>query len=450
MVGFGVSGDPILGYKDMIHAIVDSGGGGRANFAFRAFWALKGQTKLVVMALLLLLAGVGLGAAVAEQTTWLGWLRANEQLGGAATWLENHMDWLLRLRELAFLGAALALGANIWRGLRLLQLVFRGESLLRADLAARRRESDGHFGHQSRRVQDLAAEVDVLARRASEAERRAGGLRPANPALAEPSPFAADIVKQQAQRFIRAVGALIQKRGRTNARPNADDEAPQRIVVALDNLDAAPIARAREILTQIRSLLGPGFVTLIAADPARFANGASEGAVSLDKWIGAPFQVGEIATRAGYAEQVREILSGATPKPPSVVRDARRSALDGPISDAESKLLADLAPLAGSSARAVKRFVNLYRLLRTQVQDGPDQRGALALMLALDAGGTEAEIAAINDAVSAARGEIDVDLHKGGLRLSEALAAVQSAQGRLTVEATRRAAATARLFSFNA
>lgn len=447
MARFGVGGDPIVGYKDMIRAIVDGGGGGRASFALGAFWALKGQTRLIVMALLLLLAGLGLGAAVAEQTVWLGWLRANDQLASAANWLEDHMDWLANLRQLAFLGAALALGANIWRALRLLQLVFRGESLLRADLSARRRESDGHFGHQSRRVQDLAAEVDILARRASDAERRAGGP---HPALAEAPPFAGDVVKQQAQRFIAAVGALIQKRGRSKAKPNGESETPQRIVVALDNLDAAPIDRARDILMQLRGLLGPGFVTLIAADPTRFNDDSSEDLVGLDKWIGAPLQVGAMAARAGYAGQVHEILGGAAPKPPIAVRDARRSALDEPMADAEGKLLADLAPLAGSSARAVKRFVNLYRLLRTQAQDRPDQRGALALMLALDAGGSAAEIAAMNDALSSARGEMDLDLQKGGLRLAEALAAAQSAQGRISVDAARRAAATARLFSMNA
>ncbi|MGS0740164.1 hypothetical protein ACVBEG_27495 [Pseudomonas sp. GG8] len=49
------------------------------------------------------------------------------------------------------------------------------------------------------------------------------------------------------------------------------------------------------------------------------------------------------------------------------VRNAETSALpalDQPLSAAETQLLADLAPLAGSSARALKRFVNLYRLVR--------------------------------------------------------------------------------------
>jgi hypothetical protein len=209
-----------------------------------------------------------------------------------------------------------------------------------------------------------------------------------------------------------------------------------------------PLARARDILAQVRALTRPGYVALIAVDPARLANGAGEDEASLDKWIQAPFQIGEIAARADYAALVREILGPAdAPRPPAPLHDARQSALDEPISEAETQLLSALAPLAGSSARAVKRFVNLYRLIRTQ---GQNHKGALALMLALDAGGTPSEIAAVNDALGGARGEMTIDFEQGGARLAEALTAAQSAQGKISVDAARRAAATARLFSFNA
>ncbi|WOJ89132.1 hypothetical protein RZS28_15170 [Methylocapsa polymorpha] len=452
LAALGVTNDPIRDYKDMVRAIADRDGGGRAGFALRAFWAYKGQTRLIATALVLVLAGIGLGQAVADQTIWLGWLRANEQLGAAATWFETHMDWLLTMRQIAFFGAAVAIALNVWRALRLIQIAFRGERLLQADLFARRRESDGHFGHQTRRVEALTNEVDNLTRRAAEAERRAGGLQAANPALAEPPPFAVDLVKQQAQRFIAAVGALMRKGGRSGADPKAAAiETPQRIVLAIDNLDAAPASRAREILAHVRSALGPGFVALVAFDPARLGHGSGEDETSLDKWIQAPFQVGEIAARSDYSALVQDILQGGSvPKRQPPAPDPRQSALDEPVSEAEAKLLAELAPLAGSSARAVKRFVNLYRLARTQARDAQDHEGALALMLALNAGGTQGEIAAMNDALSGTVGEISVDLHQGGLRLTKALAAVEAAQGRIGVDAARRAAALARLFSFNA
>ncbi|MEJ0093728.1 MAG: hypothetical protein WDN46_09875 [Methylocella sp.] len=442
MARFGISGDPIPGYKDMVRTIADSSAPARLNFAFGAFWALKGQMKLIITAILLVLAGIGLGAAVDAQDAWLGLLRRNEQLVSAANWIGAHMDWLLSLRQLAFFGAGLALVVNVWRALRLLQLAFRGASLLRSDLSDRRRETDGNFGHQARRVQDLAAEVDNLSRRATEAERRAGALHSANPALAEPSPFTGDVVRQQAQRFIAAVGALVQRRGQSNAKTS---EAPQRIIIALDNLDLAPTSRAREILIHVRSLLGPGYVSLIAADPAAFGGDA----FSLDKWIQVPLQVGKIAAQDGFSAQVRNILGSATSKQALTFSEAGRSALDEPLSEAETNLLTALAPLAGRSARSVKRFVNLYRLLRAEWPNQPEQRGALAFMLALDAGGTPEEIAAVDEALAGAAEDAEFDWQKGDFRVAQALGAAAGAGGPVTGGAARRAAATVRLFSFN-
>jgi hypothetical protein len=98
------------------------------------------------------------------------------------------------------------------------------------------------------------------------------------------------------------------------------------------------------------------------------------------------------------------------------------------MSSAETQLLADLAPLDGSSARAVKRYVNLYRLARAQ---NANHLGALAFVPALDAGGTQSEIAVLNDALSNAEGDADLAFHQcqRGARLIEALAAVRLAQG---------------------
>jgi hypothetical protein len=454
MTRFGVGGDPVLGYKDMVRTVAESQGASRAGFALQAFWGLKGQAKLIVTAIALLLLGVGLGAALDHQATWLAWLRGQPQMASAAAWIEARAGWLSILRGAAFLGAAFAFLVNVWRGSRLLRIVFRGASLLKAELASRRRESDGHFGHQARRAQDFAAEVDRLSAQAAEAERRAGGLQTANPALADPSPFAADILKQQAQRFVTAVGSIVQRRIGANASANVKGAAPQRIIVAIDNLDMVSVSRAREILTHARCLLGQGYASLIALNPARLTTGPDADALRLDKWIGAPFQVGEACAGRDCAAQIRDLLgsgagSDAGTKAPVAVVDATRSALDEPLTESETALLAALAPLAGNSARAVKHFVNLYRLLRAQWADSPEERGALALMLALDAGGSPEDLAIVNAALALSpTGEIVFDHHKIGPRLASALLALSAAQARLTSDALRRADAAARLFSF--
>lgn len=440
----GIAGDPLIAFKDMAGSVAGTDGAARrTGFALRAFFAFKGQTKLIAAAILLFLAGIGLGIAFDQQAVWLAWLRAKDSSVPIANWFEAHMDLLVWTREIIFLGAALALGINIWRGSRLLRLVFRGAGLLQADLSVRQREIDDLFAFQARRVEALAAELNILSRRAGEAERRAGDIHAGGFTLAEPAPFAIDAATEHARTFAAASGAMIAGSGQAGT--NKRGGAPRRIVFAIDHLDGVPASRGREILVHARSLFKQGFVVVIAADPARFAAAAGEATQGLDTWIQVPFQLGEFVSRADYAALAGQILGGReTPEQQS--RDASTSVLDEPVSAAEARLLAGLAPLAGSSARALKRFVNLYRLARTLDQV---HKGALAFMLALDAGGTQAEIAAVNDALSRPGLEADLDLHHCGARIVEALAAAQSPQGKVSVDAARRAATAARLFSFN-
>jgi hypothetical protein len=439
----GIAGDPLLAYKDMAGTIASADGTARrAGFALRAFFAFKGQMKLMAAAILLFLASAGLRTAIDQQAAWLAWLRATESSVSIGNWLEAHMDWLLGLSEIIFLGAALALCVTVWRGAQLLRLVFRGADLLQADLGVRRREMHDLLAFQARRVEALAAEVNSLSRRAAEAEKRAADVHAGNPALAEPAPFTIDTATEQARTFAAAAGAIIGRPGQPNT--NKSGGAPRRIIVALDHLDAVPASHAREILGQVRSLFKQGYVVLLAADSARLAAAAGETAPDLGKWIQVPFQIGELASRANYATLVDQILGGQGAAEP-LGRDATTSALDQPVSPAEARLLAGLAPLAGSSARALKRFVNLYRLARAQ---NHVHKGALAFMLALDAGGTQSEMAAVSDTLSHADPERDLDLQQCGGRLVEALAVAQSAQGKVSVNAARRAAAAARLFSF--
>ncbi|MGH6676702.1 MAG: hypothetical protein ACRECE_10855, partial [Xanthobacteraceae bacterium] len=121
----------------------------------------------------------------------------------------------------------------------------------------------------------------------------------------------------------------------------------------------------------------------------------------------------------------------------------RAEPIDWSMSGAELSLLAALAPLAGGSPRAVKRFVNLYRIARPQA---PDHKGALALMLALQQGGTDGELAALRDALGEHDGDADLTLQDDTPRLFAALRALE-AQGKVSVTAARRTAAVAKRFS---
>ena len=439
----GIPGDPVQAFKEMGGSITSAEGGlQRAGFILRAFFGYKGQIKLIVMAVLLFLASAGLRIAVDERDVWLAWLRANESSAPIASWLEPHMEWLLGLRGIVLTGAALALGIAIWRGTQLLRLVFRGADLLQSDLSVRRRELDDLFAFQARRVETLAAEVNVLSRCAAEAERRLGGLPGTSATLAEPAPFTVDTATQQAQAFAASLSAMLASA--KQARSSKGGKALSRIVLAIDHLDALPAARGREVLVQVNSLFKQGFVVLIAADPSRLTADAGESAASLAKWIQVPFQLGELLSRANYAALVGHMVGGGEAAKREIL-DPATSVLNEPLSPAEVRLLAALAPLAGSSARALKRFVNLYRLARTQNRG---HKGALAFMLAVDAGGTQAEIAKVNEGLSSAEAESDFDLQNCGPRLAGALAAAQSVDGKFNAKAAQRAAAASRLFSF--
>ncbi|MDR3407410.1 MAG: hypothetical protein P4L68_02800, partial [Methylovirgula sp.] len=95
----------------------------------------------------------------------------------------------------------------------------------------------------------------------------------------------------------------------------------------------------------------------------------------------------------------------------------------------------------------VKRFVNLYRIARAQAGQN---KGALALLLALYSGGTADEIGTLRRALSWRDDNAPLDLSGGGARLAQALEAAQTADGLVTVASARRSAAIARTFSTGA
>jgi hypothetical protein len=444
LAGLGVEGEPIRAFKQLVHRTAD-GAWAKVAFLLRSFWALEGQATLVVLAVVLALAAFGLDYAEAERATWLARLREIESTRPAADWLEANIGLLETGRNALLVGAGLAFGANIFRALRLVLPVFRAAALLKEDVAQHRRRADVEFGHEIRRVETLAAEVDALASSAAEAERRAAEEREGSGALAESSPFLDEPRKRLAERFIAAVGRLVASGGRSRIDSKGQVvDAPDRIVVALDGLEAVDYARARDILAAAHAAFGTGFVMLVATDPVRLKGAAGEH--GLDAWIQVPFQVDEFFARSDPSGVVRAMLD---PEPmesvPETVRATPRVEIGEPVTEAESSLLAALAPLAGRSPRAVKRFVNLYRVARFLC---PDHKGMLALMLALDAGATEAEIEAFDEALGSAEQRLDLDHLGAGPRLAAALASVRSLMGDDSLVGARRAAETARLFSF--
>jgi hypothetical protein len=215
-------------------------------------------------------------------------------------------------------------------------------------------------------------------------------------------------------------------------------------VIAIDHLDSVPPSRGREILRSAHALFKQGYVTVLAACPADLLGAEAVGTPGLQRWLDVPFQLGEITARADCPAFVRNIL-GSRETQDAPPRDARTSMLDRPLSAAETRLIVSLATLAGNSPRGLRRFVNLYRLARAQDHE---HLGALAFMLAVHAGGTPSEVAALDEALIGADPAAELNLDRCGTRVNDAFGLVGLMLGKASVTAARQAAATARTFSF--
>lgn len=443
LASFGITGDPITNYKSMVRDLMHAGGPlGWAGAALRAFWAFAGQGKLLGAAIVLVLAGIALDMAVSTHAAWLQSLTdSGKGLAPLATWLGTHLGALGFAAKLAYIGAALALAANILRGLMFLNPLFHGVSLLKADVANRRQALDQLYAHQTRRVDGLEADVDLAARAAAEADRRVGNAV-RGVVQSEPSPFKESAAKPQAERFFASLASyLLGAQKAAAGTPSGALSVPDRIVIALDNVDALAAAQVSLLLDAAhRAFAHRGFVSIVAADPARLADAAR----LIDKWIQIPFRVDSGATKLNYAGLVEQAIGrgGAAP----VAKKLLAPAHDWSISADESALLTALAPLAGGTPRAVKRFINLYRIARG---DAGSSKGTLALFLALFGGGTPDEIGALRRALAWRDESAPLDLSGGGGRLTQSLDAAQSVDGLVTVGAARRTATIARAFSTN-
>ena len=115
--------------------------------------------------------------------------------------------------------------------------------------------------HQTKRVDALDADVEKLTRASAEAERRLGnGAAQRAPRRSRrPHPPRRRAIFSDVLARLMADGATI--------------KTPQRIVVALDHLDALAPDRARSTLDTLHRLSGRGLMTIVAADPARLASG---------------------------------------------------------------------------------------------------------------------------------------------------------------------------------
>lgn len=378
---FGFSGDPIDTYKDLVRDMAGAGGlAQKALIGARALWAFRGQGRLLFLAALAFVAAWALGHAFEARAGWIGWLRASsEQMAPATAWIEAHANWLASLRSLAIFAGLAALAINVLRAVRFMRPIMRGVALLQDDVETRRRDLESLVAHHARRVETLSDEVDGASRRLEDAERRAGAMATGSTET-KASLFGAAGATTSARAYFARLDALA---------ADAKWDAPRRFLFVVDGLDALTPSAGLDAVAHIASLSHRA-VTLVALEAQRYD------AARLDRLVQIPLQLGAIAgDRARHF--VSALLAPKTAKP-AIFPEATASLFDDALQENETKLLGELAPLAGDSPRALKRFVNLYRLAR---HAAPQARAALALALAIETGGDAAEKKAFDALIAA-------------------------------------------------
>ena len=306
LTSFGFTkGDPIATYKGLVQTLCDSGGHvSRIGASLKSLWAYRGQTKLIVWAVLLFVLSWGL-ETLARDPRWIESVRnAGTMLAPVADWLGAHRSLFGVASTAATVGALLCLLACVYRAIRFSRPLLKGASLVDADLGVRRGELENLVAHHAQRVEALTSESNTLARRVADAERRAGTARPATPAwLASDAASDAD----------RARRAYVTQVGTRMAR---DPNGERRVLVALDELDRLPAARALDTLEHVAATLSdPVFGLVVAVDADRIiAVQGSEARAAFDRVVQVAYRVDADARQdwTDFVSRVAEPMSAPT------------------------------------------------------------------------------------------------------------------------------------------
>ena len=175
----------------------------------------------------------------------------------------------------------MAIALNLWRALGFSNLLLRGARLLNHEARERRRDLDARATRLNQRVAALTAEAEAAAKRAEAASQRAGGktsVRAPGPEFLESGHASV------------GGGARVSRRARRQDRPSVSLAAPtpDRLIFAIDNLDALSPGAAIGWIDAAQSAIGPGCVGLLAFDPARLAvtlGGPRKARRRLGKWL---------------------------------------------------------------------------------------------------------------------------------------------------------------------
>ena len=427
---FGLAGaDADSSYRNLARDVSTLGAGSRAGIVIRSIWAYGSQARLLLWGIVAFALAFIL-RFLHGQTATSAIEQGSDSLKPAGDWVAAHGGWFDRAAQILFILGALAIALNLWRALGFSNLLLRGSRLLTQETRERRQDLEARAARLNQRVTTLTAEADAAAKRAEAASQRAGGktsMRAPGPEFLESSHAPSGAARE----FLAALGARV-------GHPSAAGPAPDRLVVVVDNLDALSPAAAIGWIDAAESVLGPGFIGLLAFDPGRFSaalGGPSESRRRLGRWLQVAVNLPARKDADGQLVVTRLLSGGAQPAP--TPDSAIAAALVEPLSATETTLLAALAPLAAHSPREAKRFLNAYRLARCS----KSPRAVMALMQAAAFADDKTQTAVLQRLANGSGELTEID---GPPALVEAVKAARVANnGSISIEDARNAAEVA-------
>jgi hypothetical protein len=427
---FGLAGsDADSSYRNLARDVSTIGAGGQVGVVLRSIWAYGSQARLLLWGVFAFVLGFIL-RFLPGQTATDAIEHGSDSLKPAGDWVAAHGEWFDRAAQVLFLLGALAIALNLWRALGFSNLLLRGARLLTQETRDRRQDLEARAARLNQRVAALTAEADAAAKRAEVASQRAGGVtatRAPGPEFLE----ASQAPSGAAREFLTALGARV-------GHSAGAGPAPDRLIVAVDNLDALSPTAAISWIDAAQGAIGAGFIGLLAFDPGRLSaalGGPREARRRLGKWLQVAVNLPARKDADGELVVARLLSAGAqsTPAPDATIA----AALVEPLSSAETALLAALAPLAAHSPRDAKRFLNAYRLARCSSSPRP----VMALMQAVAFAGDDVQ-AAMLERLTYGSGEL-TDLTAPPALVDAVRAARVANNGVISIDDAREAAETA-------
>ena len=368
--------------------------------------------------------------------------------------------WTTVLKSAVTLGA---IGVPLIRFYKVVEPVLRAGRQFKAEYEDAKAKADKEVAEKRKAIDELDADISALLSEQKRAKNKAERYREAGPD--EVFDFFLNEAEQSRSfddnlGIVSKVRSVFEELDRVIKNKREDGSAPlDRIVLYIDDLDRCRARTVVNVLEAVHLLLALDlFVVVVGVDP-RWLSQALEKELDLKPWRGQqkptatpkdylekifqiPVRLGRLETTAdafkGYVDSIsgpraddnikdsngsahqpdgnghRLRIAAADVELPPLKREAQENVEAVLLREHELTLTKNLGALVGRSPRAVKKFVNLYRLLRGMRQ-GADleaflqQKGpaevnyaAVQFWLAADCGLSSAQMDALRDVVRTA------------------------------------------------